>query len=156
MVQMKAEVSVKGERCYVRMDVRIRPNTPILQSDGDKVAGERARSESGSKQSEAALLMLDATSHPADVGAVLLDHLNVGLHMGVLVEVLVVCGEALQNVDAIIHVLHKAMKKRLLGFQQRSILLWQKMNDPRDTIFNQADGGVVGAEGMPEAELTMS
>ena len=41
--------------------------------------------------------------------------------MGIPFEFLAVYGEALQNVHAIIHVLHKAMKERLLGFQQPSL-----------------------------------
>ena len=100
------------------MDVRIRPNTPVRETDGDEIPCERACAKSGSQQGETTLPMLDSTSHFANVGAVLVNSPTIDLHMAALVEVSTVDCEAPQNVDAIVHVLHQALEESLLGLKQ--------------------------------------
>ena len=85
---------------------------------------ERACSKSGSQQGEAALSMLDSTGYFANVGSVLVNSPTIHLHMAALVEVSTVDCEAPQNVDAIVHVLHQALEKGLMGLKQCFRLFW--------------------------------
>ena len=170
MAQVEAEVAVKRERRQsVLMNVRIRPNTPVRETDGDEVPCERACSMSDSQQGETALLMLDSTDHFANVGSVLVNSPTIALHMAALVEGSTVDCEAPQNVDAIVHVLHQTLEEGLLGLKQCVRLLWrfpvtrtrlwhncpQEADNSGNALRNYCNRGVVGTEGAPKSKLTV-
>ena len=125
LTQMEAEVAVERERRpSVLVDVRIRSHAPFGETDGDEVTGEGACSKSGSQQGQTTLSMLDSTGYFADVGSVLVNSSTIHLHMAALVEGSTVDCEAPQNVEAIVHVLHQALKKGLMGFKQCLRFFW--------------------------------
>ena len=106
------------------MDVRIRSNTAVRETDGDEVPCERACAKSGSQQGETTLPMFDSTGHLANVGSILVNRPTIDLHMAAFVEVATVDCEAPQNIDAIVHVLHQALEEGLLGLKQCVHLFW--------------------------------
>ena len=117
---MEAQVAVKRERRpSVLVDIRIRPNSPVGETDGDEVACEPACSKLGRQQGETALLVFDSTDYVADVRSVLVNSPTIHLYMAVLVEGATIDCEGPQNVDAIVHVLHEALEKGLMGLKQR-------------------------------------